>query len=274
VFGQYLTAVKEKKVKYVLNSDLIKTESRIQSLFSINISDLKVGSNALVFFLNDTILYRIFRKLIQLFPWVTNLIFVESAKDPKVVSSDCKYLIFDGYWQNIVYLNYLTDNNIFSIKLNAPQNDFVDRYSQIIINENSIGIHIRRGDYLKKKNKSIYEICSFDYYLKAMSYISSKVSKPTYFIFSNDITWVQENFPVGKHKVFYVSASNSDDAQFNEFYLMSLCKHNIIANSTFSWWAAYLNSNSEKVVIAPSRWYKGKKNLETFKLIPTSWVRI
>ena len=111
-------------------------------------------------------------------------------------------------------------------------------------------------------------MCDKQYYEHAMQIIEKRLNSPKYFIFTQDKDWAKENFQ-GENFEFVEGNSRLED-----MLLMSLCKNNIIANSTFSWWSAWLNKNPNKIIIAPLKWYKGKKNLTTNSLIPENWMRI
>lgn len=138
-------------------------------------------------------------------------------------------------------------------------------------NENSVSIHIRRGDY----ENSIFELLDLEnYYLKAIELIINEVDSPVFYIFTNDILWTKENFDKLEIKKRIVTL-NSDKQSYMDMILTSNCKHNIIANSSFSWWGAWLNSNPVKKVIAPQKWYKTGEYVETtYNLIPKSWRMI
>lgn len=121
---------------------------------------------------------------------------------------------------------------------------------------NSVSIHIRRGDYL---NHPLFgEICNKEYYRKAIKIIENKVKKPVFFIFSNDIEWVKENIKIDNES-YYIDWNLEEKDSYKDMQLMSRCKHNIIANSSFSWWGALLNTNKEKIVILPKQWIKKKR---------------
>lgn len=134
----------------------------------------------------------------------------------------------------------------------------------------SVCIHIRRGDYLSAKYQEL-NICNYDYYLRGIQYINNMISNPVYFVFSNtieDLDWIKNNYDF-PYNVIYVKQNNSD---YEELRLMYSCKHFIISNSTFSWWAQYL-SYSDGITIAPDIWnrkhWKGTEDL----YLP-GWVRI
>jgi len=137
---------------------------------------------------------------------------------------------------------------------------------------NSISLHIRRGDYVQKKRyQNVYSNCSLDYYKKGVELIAEKFGNPTLFIFSDDIEWVKENLKLPYESV-YVS-HNTGAKSYEDLRLMSNCHHNVIANSSFSWWGAWLNSNEEKIVIAPQQWFNDK-NIVQSDVIPENWIKL
>lgn len=139
-----------------------------------------------------------------------------------------------------------------------------------IKNSNSVAIHFRRWDYALSKNSFIW-IQNNDYYKKAVNYIENKIDNPVFFFFSDDINWVKDNFKVN-HECHYIDWNTGNDCH-EDMRLMSLCKHNIIANSSFSWWWAWLNKNINKIVIAPEKWFQTDK-INYSDVIPESWIKI
>jgi len=132
--------------------------------------------------------------------------------------------------------------------------------------DSSVSIHIRRGDYI---NNTHHNLCDLNYYYQAIEYIKTKIQNPTFFIFSDDIEWAKENIKI--ENCIYVS--NPDLKEYEEMILMSECKHNIIANSTFSWWSAYLNKNYDKIIIAPKQWTKSK-TADQLEILPKNWIQL
>lgn len=121
--------------------------------------------------------------------------------------------------------------------------------------DESVCVHIRRGDYLDPKWAQL-NICTYEYYNRAINYVTEKIPNSVFFIFSNtpaDIVWIQENYHFENANIKYVTYGCAD---YEEFRLMMSCKHFIISNSTFSWWAAYLGKNPAKIVVSPSKWSK------------------
>ncbi len=136
---------------------------------------------------------------------------------------------------------------------------------------NSVSIHVRRGDYVTNPAANAFHgTCDLSYYRRAMKYVERYVKNPTYFVFSDDSEWAAKNI-VNSHKTVYISHNTGHDAH-EDIRLMANCKQNIIANSSFSWWGAWLNNNPDKIVIAPKQWFRDKKT-STKDLIPITWVR-
>lgn len=178
------------------------------------------------------------------------------------------YVFLEGYWQNFKYfadIEYILRQE-FTLK-----KELDNEIARIIQKENSVSIHIRRGDYISNPLYNKLNIAlSLDYYQKTIEIISQKVFSPHFFIFSDDIDWAKENLKLEK-ATFIGREHNFKD--YEELILMSKCEHNIISNSTFSWWAAWLNNNPEKIVIAPLKW-SGDMDVDVKGLIPDSWIKI
>ncbi len=155
----------------------------------------------------------------------------------------------DGYWQCPKYFDDIKEDIIKDIRFPELLNEQAEIKSKME-SCNSVSIHVRMGDYLKFKDK-YGNICSIDYYKKAIDIIKSKVSDPVFYGFSDDIDMASEL--LSDEDICWIR-SNSEDNAYNDMNLMSSCRHNIIANSSFSWWGAYLGTYKDKIVIAPSKW--------------------
>lgn len=129
---------------------------------------------------------------------------------------------------------------------------------------NTCSIHVRRGDYV---GNVFHEVCHFEYYKDAIIAMKERTSIDLFVVFSDDIAWCKENF-IGEEFLFVENNSDIED-----IYLMSICSHNIICNSTFSWWGAWLNANPEKVVIAPEQWF-GDVSRGVEDLLPEKWIKL
>lgn len=180
-------------------------------------------------------------------------------------------IYIDGYWQSPKYFDDIRDILLKDYTLVTPVSNAVTTYTEMLSIENSVSVHIRRGDYVTNPRVlKEFGICSEEYYQKAISYIQANVVNPSFFVFSDDIQWVKENLELPNNTVYV-----SDDrlTATEELILMSTCAHNIIANSSFGWWGAWLNQNTEKIVVAPTPWFN--KNNHLYKdLIPESWVTL
>jgi len=176
-----------------------------------------------------------------------------------------KDIYLDGYWQNEAYFLDIRESLLKDFKLKELLSRKVEASLIDIKSSSSIAVHVRRGDYL---NHPEIGVLSVDYYKRAVGYINTKVNKPKFFIFSNDISWCKENFSFIEEAT-YIEESESE---LEDLELMKNCKHNIVANSSFSWWAAWLNESQDKIVIAPKQWMA--INPKNYKWSPSSWVEI
>lgn len=177
----------------------------------------------------------------------------------------------EGYWQSERYFKEFSNIIRADFEFKAPISASNNELAVQIVNTNAVSMHIRRGDYISnKKNTSIYSVCSLDYYRLAIATVTEKVTNPVFYIFSDDIPWVKSNLTIKAHNVFV--DHNKGAESYNDMRLMSLCQHNIIANSSFSWWGAWLNKNPEKIVIAPNKWFSNNTN--DADLIPENWIRL
>ncbi len=181
---------------------------------------------------------------------------------------DC-YLV--GYWQSSKYFEKYA--SVIREDFSFQERKLMD--SSVIATQigqtNAVSIHVRRGDYLCDPSTSAkHGTCSIDYYETAIRHIADRVERPSFFIFSDDIDWARKNLKVDA-PCQYVD-HNRGASSFVDMYLMSLCQHNIIANSSFSWWAAWLNSNVDKMVLTPKKWFL--QDIDTSDLIPQAWVSV
>ena len=180
-------------------------------------------------------------------------------------------VLLDGYWQSPLFFseneNQIREDFNFrdDVELQSGQvKDILDK----IKSTNSVMLNVRRTDYL---NTSFHGVMGMDYINKATQLIETKIENPHYFIFSDDVEWCKENIKL--QNITFVDHSYKGDRFGWYLQLMSKCKHFIIPNSTFAWWAAYLNRNIDKIVIAPINWFTDG-NINTTDLIPKNWIRI
>jgi len=180
-------------------------------------------------------------------------------------------LYLEGYWQSEKYFASIRD---------VLLSDFSYKESNIlrssvlldeIKNSEAIAVHIRRGDYTKKRLQKIYHLCSLDYYTDAVNFISDKISNPHVFVFSDNPQWAMENLKLNCKTTFIEHEQKAKG--WIDMQLMRMCKHFVIANSSFGWWGAWLATNPNKIVVAPQHWFKSEK-LNTKDLIPSSWIKM
>jgi hypothetical protein len=191
--------------------------------------------------------------------------------DPGILNlPDAVYL--DGYWQSDKYFKDIEDviREEFSIK--APQNGKNKKLAELISSRESVSLHVRRGDYVSNSvTNKVHGTCGLDYYTRAIAEIFSRVDDPYFFVFSDDPEWSKANLNIS-HPVVFVDHNNAS-RNYEDLRLMSQCRHHIIANSSFSWWGAWLSSYPDKIVITSKRWFSDP-TVDTSDLIPPEWLKL
>lgn len=272
-FGQYVAKKIYTDVLYDIQTELkinnftTRTLALLNFNLKLNIATEKDISKMRYF--QKGSFQRIERKLTQLYPLINRKYKVEKNFHGESIMDVRDNCYYDGYWQSYEYLDF--DESFLKSHIVLDCNLVKDKAGLIteISNSQSVSIHIRRGDYISiKVNATIFHLCSLDYYFNAINYMNSLFTDIRYYIFSDDIEWTKLHF---KGNQYHFMEAN---APFEDLYFMSKCKHNIIANSTFSWWGAWLNENPNKIIIAPKQWYVEKLNYMSDKLIPNTWIRI
>jgi hypothetical protein len=155
----------------------------------------------------------------------------------------------------------------FSRKISAETGKIMRAVAAV----NAVSLHVRRGDYVADARiNQIYGTCDLDYYQRCCALVGGRVPNPHFFLFSDDPGWVHDHlkldFPLT------VIDHNGPDDGWQDMFLMSRCRHHIVANSGFSWWGAWLNSRPDKIVCAPANWYQSGKYDES-TLVPSDWIR-
>lgn len=174
--------------------------------------------------------------------------FFNFSSEPLSISGSCYYV---GVWFNEGYFEGIKDEIKIVFTFKRPLSISSQETRKLIENSNSVSIHVRRGDYLLFD--AYKGICDKEYYSSAIDYIKKRISNPHFFVFSNDIEWCKENLADLMDSYNFVTNKDPQN-NYVDMQLMSCCKHNIIAHSSFSWWSAWLNANPDKIVIAPLRW--------------------
>ena len=219
-----------------------------------------------------TMLTRLLDRLINLRPYYRRpRIFESSIVFDKNVLKAPRNVYLAGYWQSEKYFKDIRSTLEREIVLiNSPSPESFHLQNKILACE-SVSLHIRRGDFVSnRKTNEIHGVLPLEYYYEAIRLITNQVRNPEFFIFSDDIPWVRENLLVPK-KVNFVEHPTSN-RDYEDLILMSNCKHHIIANSSFSWWGAWLSQNPVKRVIAPREWYRIV--IDTRDLLPEEWIKL
>ena len=216
---------------------------------------------------------RIYRVLDKIIPYHKRRYIIERHfhYDPDI-SRISGNVYLEGYWQSEKYFEDIESIIRKEFKIKHKLDSVNKKMGHQISSLLSVSIHIRRGDYVTNPViKKFHGICSLEYYYDAIKKIAKIVKKPHFFIFSDDIKWAQGNLNIS-HPVTFITHNNAD-RHFEDLRLLSFCKHHIIANSSFSWWGAWVSTNPDKIVIAPKKWFTDVGR-NTNDLIPESWHRI
>lgn len=182
---------------------------------------------------------------------------------------------------SFIPLDRIEQKEVFYPFENILRQEFVVKYKQNsqnikiaekIICAEAVSIHIRRADYIAdKRTNEIHGTCSNEYFQKAVEYVKAHVELLHYFVFSDDPEWARNNLVISGPMT--IVDINDSSRGYEDLRLMSLCRHHIIANSTFSWWGAWLNQSQRKIVVAPRRWFNNSKR-NAKDVIPQSWIKI
>lgn len=177
-----------------------------------------------------------------------------------------------GYWQSEKYFGDIAPFLRRELTLKHPPDETNQQMLDRIQMTASVSLHVRRGDYVANpETNHVHGVCPLEYYHAAVRRVTSLVDRPHFFIFSDDAVWTQQNLKLA-HPTTYV-AHNTDRRDYEDLRLMSHCQHHIIANSSFSWWGAWLGTKPDKMVIAPRHWFNAP-GLGTKDRIPPQWIRL
>ena len=198
----------------------------------------------------------------------------QGSFEPGIFSEESMFIYLSGFWQTEKYFREIREVLQKELILKTlPGGKFEDYKKQISADPNPVSLHIRRGDYVNNAQFSNqFGFIGLDYYRKAIDTFKQKTPNCKFFIFSDDLQWVRENLNAGEDAVFVENTGENSDLE--DLMLMRTCNHHIIANSSFSWWGAWLNSKEDKIVIAPSKWFNNMPDLSTNELIPETWIRL
>jgi hypothetical protein len=175
-----------------------------------------------------------------------------------------------GLWQSQQYFAHCADVIRRDFTFRADISERNQRLlAQISADPSAVSLHVRRGDYLAPGD--VTGFIGESYYQRAVAWIRHRVAQPTFYVFSDDPSWCRQNLQLGDARVYV--EGNTDANSYVDMWLMSRCKHHIIANSTFSWWGAWLNPSAEKLVVAPACWFRDP-SLDARDVVPSTWTQL
>lgn len=263
LFARYLQETTNLKIGLDLSA--YKERPDQYKLSSFNICELEVNTNS-------SKIVNIIRRVISRFGLnrLANMAgyFTEIDTLDKFYKHSSRGII-EGYWQHDNE-KYIKQVSTFREELRylGELNEINQKIMDKMRNQNSVCVHFRRGDYTNKKNIEIFNQLDASYYKKAMDIISNKLENPIFYIFSDDIEWVKKNVSA-QYAIQYIDHTSTD---LEDFQLMRACNNFIIANSTFSWWAAWLSECENKTIIAPKKWFNTHKI--DWEIVSNNWIKI
>lgn len=264
-----------------------KLQKKYNKMISLNIYDIKkyhpeykfnldgylLNNNVRIdekklpfYFYTRTILLRIFRKIFPniyfnfmkkfgCYTWLGNTY-------KEFPDKEHKNIYIDGYFQSSKYFDDIRDELLLELVPKETKNKKNEELYKKINSTESVCITIRRGDYLSNDiYKKKFFVCDDEYFYKSIKRMKEKVPNCTFFIFSDDIEWAKKNLKINE-EIFF---ETGNDTVFEKLRLMSSCKHFILSNSSFSWWAQYLSQNKNKIVLAPSIWYVNQEKTDIYQ---------
>ena len=194
--------------------------------------------------------------------------------DEKVVQTHGNCITLDGFWQSEAYFRDSADAIRQDLTLTStPSPEFRMYEQRIKATAVPVSLHVRRGDYVNHPEFSqTFGFVGLDYYEKALCQLNQQVDNPRLFVFSDEPEWVRQNLPLPDNTVFV--RNTGPDGDVADLVLMSRCRHHITANSSFSWWGAWLNPAADKLVISPKHWYRKQPTWNTKDLLPATWMAL
>lgn len=276
--GKALAIVSNEKMMFDVSSYACDTLRNYElGVFNLGIdladsTDVKKIQEASPFII-DRIKFKVLRKSI---PYYRFPVLKEQSFnfDVNYTNFRNRHVYLEGYWQSENYFKHIKQILLTDLKLDESTLSIeIKCYQQGIERSNSsVSLHIRRGDYISNPTTTAYHgICDLAYYDQAMLTIEKHIDNPIYYVFSDDKEYVKEVFAHKKNVIIIENISKD----YEELILMSMCKHNIIANSSFSWWGAWLNQHKDSIKIAPKKWFNDPlMQLQTKDILPKCWYKI
>ena len=268
-FGLSLAKLNNFEMSLYIDDVKIHNGFELSSVFNIN--DKYLSKNDLKDFLGlDFFFYdKGFRRRAKIFFLLSKIQYEDNKSTIDFVNLVKSYLYF-GNWQNLSYFSNNDDliKKIFKFKNITPKNE---QLADEISSRNSVAIHVRRGDFTSKGVRRVINLMDESYYNKAINLICAKDNNLHFYVFSDDINWTKNNLNFNNNPTTFIS-HNRNRFSYQDMYLMTFAKHNIIPNSTFSWWGSWLKNRNSGAVICPINWYVDGRCMKN--LLPTKWYLI
>jgi hypothetical protein len=244
---------------------------RSYELYIFNLGDTIIEPQSLQKIIDPSIFFKLLTKF-NLRKRL-NFFYEKSFEFDPLIFKSTPPVLLSGFFQSEKYFKAIQDklHSIFSFPTLTDTN--CTSYLEEVRENLSVAVHVRRGDFLTSdKTNSFHGLCDLSYYEFAMQEMKRKIGHCKFFFFSDDHDWVIKNLIVDQSTIL-VNTKNLP--AWYDMYLMTQCKHNIIANSSYSWWGAWLNRSSNKVVIAPKKWFANSEmNAKTNDLLPEEWIKL
>lgn len=273
-FGEAMRLNKGYNVEYDLRWFREKEKQGTKRNFDLAVFGIKLKEHKSSFkydFNGKGVMKRISNKLYSLF--IHPVVFERKicVYDSDLVDSIKEHSLIYGFFQNEDYFIKHEEYIRKTFEFKVPLTENAGNYLKYVSNPKAVALHVRRGDFLKYSNMGT---CSLDYYERAIKIIQERVDQPLFLIFSDDVDWVKKQDCFLRLNSVIVSG-NKDEYAYEDLRLMSMCSHCIMANSTFSWWGAWLINNPNKIIIAPSRWFANEEmNAQARFITPSKWIRL
>jgi hypothetical protein len=282
MFQYALSLSIDKRGKVELNDCLAKNGKSNYGAALICFSEIAVtnhlSSNFFVWFVRKCVIFSLkknFSEIALLAIRIMNCFGIRIITDynPRIKENFPRKPFITVYYGRFQSENYFTGKKeevkkAFSFDSRKASNK-TQKLAETLIRENSVSVHLRRGDYMYSGNIAVFgNICTSEYYKKALKYIKERVENPFFCVFSDDLQYATEHLNLPN--AVYVNWNQGVNS-WEDMYLMSKCKHNIIANSTFSWWGAWLNTNPEKMVLCPPKYINSENSVDFY---PHDWIKM
>jgi len=192
----------------------------------------------------------------------------DHAVDARVLNASDDVLLI-GYWQSEAYFTDVADTVKAELRLDTAFSEEYVRFGPVVDRPSAVAVHVRRGDYVSMPTtREFHGVLERDYYRRALAHVAERVADPVFVAFSDEPDWVQGEL-AGELPMTVVSGGDA----LQELRLMSRCPHHVIANSSFSWWGAWLGEREASVVVAPRRWFADPR-VDTSSIVPERWQRL